>query len=217
MLEWYNGKKVYDEKTGELIEKRPGLIDKLVREAQEMKESCDLGQRFTNRTFGNFNKNDDLNAFNVCVSFATTPNLMRMERNSLIILGKVGSGKTHLAAAIANSLSGRGIPVMFGTFSNHLEELKREFNLSGERTYLARMKSVPILVIDDIGREKQTDWSRQVLFDVINYRYEHMTPVVVTANFTQREFERYLGADIYSRLCEMSKFVETEGRDHRKL
>ena len=206
MLEWYQGSK---------STKNAGLIGKLASEAKELRDSSNLGERFKGRIFGNFDKSRDKNAFDICVRYSQW-DLWHMERNCLIILGKVGSGKTHLAGAISNVLTDKGVPVLFGTFSEHLENIRREFNANGERVYLAKMKTIPLLVLDDIGREKQSDWSRQILFDVINYRYEHMTPMIITANLNIDDLAMYLGNDVFSRLYEMSIMVETTSGDYRQ-
>lgn len=215
MLKWYQGEKRLDD-SGNVTYQNIGLIGKLARQAQELSETSNLGQRFLGRTFSNFDKHRDENAFNTCVSYAGSDRLFTAERNSLVLLGGVGTGKTHLAASIVNLLLDKGIPVLFGTYIEHLEKLRQEFNTNGERTYLARMKSVPLLVLDDVGKEKQSDWTRQVMFDVINHRYEHMAPLVITTNLGKRELESYMGAATYSRLCEMSGMIETKGQDNRR-
>lgn len=205
-LEWYQGNK----QTGDV-----GMIGKLVGEAKQLRDASNLGERFKGRIFGNFDKSRDLRAFNQCSQYASW-DLFHIDRNSLLILGSVGSGKTHLAGAISNVLIDRGIPVLFGTFSEHLTQIRNEFNSNGERTYLAKMKTIPVLVLDDLGREKQTEWTRQILFDVVNYRYEHMTPIIITANMSIDALGNYLGGDVFSRLYEMSIMVETTGSDYRR-
>lgn len=206
MLEWYQGNK----KTGDT-----GMIGRLLGEASQLRDSSNLGERFKGRIFGNFDKTRDERAFKQCLNYSQC-DLFHMERNSLLILGNVGTGKTHLAGAISNVLIEKGVPVLFGTFSEHLEQIRREFNSNGERTYLAKMKTTPMLVLDDLSREKQTDWTRQILFDVVNYRYEHMTPIIVTANMDIDTFGNYLGMDVFSRLYEISMMVETTGSNYRE-
>lgn len=97
-----------------------GLIQKLAGEAQRVKESSNLGERFSDRTFANFQAMRDQKAFEACRDYANNDNLFHNKRNGLMILGAVGSGKTHLAAAISNTLIDNGVPVLFGTFSEHL-------------------------------------------------------------------------------------------------
>ena len=213
-LEWYNG---YTEigRNGEDIY-HPGMIHKLAREAQRLKEQSNLGARFEGRTFGNFDPRRDQIAFTACRDYANNSNLFGAKKNSLMIFGGVGSGKTHLAAAIANVVIDRGIPVLFGTFSEHLEKIKEEFNKTGEKKYLSMMKNTSMLVLDDIGKEKKTEWTQQILFDVINYRYEHLLPVIITTNFDIDSLGNYLGDAVFSRLYEMSGGVQTQGKDYRK-
>ena len=214
MLEWYHG---YDDKDshGNKIH-MSGLIQKLAGEAQRLKEASNLGERFSSRTFGNFDPRKDSVAFIACRDYANNNNLFHQKRNSMIIFGGVGSGKTHLAAAIANALIDRGIPCLFGTFSEHLEHIREEYDHTGQKKYLSMMKNTPMLVLDDIGKERKSDWTQQILFDVVNYRYEHMLPVVITTNFDFDRLGNYVGSAIFSRLYEMSGGVQTSGGDHRR-
>lgn len=199
-----------------VIERVPGMIQKLAGEAQRLKKASDLGKRFSNRTFGNFDKSKCEQAHKAAWGYSQRDNLFDSERNSLLFLGGVGTGKTHLAAAIANELIDRSIPVLFGTFIDHLQKIKDEFNHTSLDTYLSRMKVTPMLVIDDLGKEKRTDWSQQVLFDVINYRYEHMLPTIITTNFDDTELMNYVGNATASRLNEMSTAIHMNGADYRK-
>lgn len=214
MLEWYHG---YESKDsyGNTVHVH-GLIQKLAGEAQRLKETSNLGQRFSDRTFGNFDPRRDSVAFIACRDYANNDNLFRSRRNSMIIYGGVGSGKTHLAAAIANVMIDRGIPALFGTFSEHLEHIREEFDHTGEKKYFAMMKSTPMLVLDDLGKERRTEWTQHILFDVVNYRYEHLLPMVVTTNMDFDALGGYVGNAIFSRLYEMSGGVKTTGDDHRR-
>ena len=215
MLEWYYG---YTEKDRHGNERRHnGLIQKLAGEAQRAKESSNLGERFSNRTFGNFEANRDPNAFNLCRDYANNDNLFRMKKSSIILVGGVGSGKTHLAAAIANTLIDRGIPVLFSTFPDHLEHIREEYDHTGKKEYLAKMKTVPMLVLDDLGKERKTEWTQNILFDVINYRYEHLLPVIITTNFSYDDLANYIGDAVFSRLYEMGSAIATRGKDYRRL
>lgn len=199
-----------------MVEWYQGYVKKLAGEAQRLKERSNLGARFMNRTFANFDRRKDPSAFNACSAYAERDGLFGDRRNSLLILGGYGSGKTHLAAAIANNLVDKGIPVLFSTFSEHLEHIREEFDKDGQRKYLSMMKNTAMLVIDDIGKEKQTEWTQQILFDVINYRYEHLLPFVITTNMNEEELGNYVGGAVYSRMCEACTAVKTSGKDNRK-
>lgn len=201
--------------------------------AQQLREASNLGERFLNRTFANFDKRRDEHAYRACSSYAKREDLFKMQnrdrefnlmqavnadedryRNGLIILGGYGSGKTHLAASIANELVEHGIVCLFGTFSEHLEKIRQEFS-TDRREYLEKMKGVPMLVIDDLGKEKKSEWTEQMLFDVTNYRYEHLLPMVITTNLIGDDLANHVGGAVMSRFMEMCQTVETRGSDLR--
>lgn len=193
-----------------------GMIREKSAEAQRLKERSNLGARFEGRTFGNFDPRFNRTAFYICRDYSNREDLFEGTRNSLILLGGYGTGKTHLAAAIANDMISKGIPVLFGTFSEHLERIRSEFDTKGAKTYLGKMKYTPLLVLDDVGKEKATEWTEQILFDVINYRYEHMLPFVLTSNLTEEQLGNYVGGAVYSRMCEMCIEADT-GNDDRRI
>ena len=214
MLKWYQGETALD-KNGNITYQDNGIIRKLAGEAQRLKESSNLGARFLNRTFGNFEVKRDPNAYQQCKAYAEREMLFSDKRNGLLILGGVGSGKTHLAAAIANTFTDRNIPVLFGTYSDHLEHIREEFDVGGQRKYLSMLKNTPVIVLDDVGKEKKTDWSKQIMFDVVNYRYEHLLPVIITTNFDADGLATHVGGAVWSRLYEMCGGVQTSGKDYR--
>ena len=196
--------------------RRNGVIQKLAGEAQRLKESSNLGERFGNRTFGNFDPRRDRQSYEVCHNYANDEEIFSKKRNGLMLLGGVGSGKTHLVAAISNALIDRGIPVLFATFSEHLEHIREEYDHTGQKKYLSQMKNTPMLVLDDIGKERKTEWTQQILFDVVNYRYEHLLPVILTTNFNADELANHCGAAVWSRLYETCSAVVTSGGDFRQ-
>jgi DNA replication protein DnaC len=193
-----------------------GVIKKLANAAQKQKESANLGARFSNRTFANFDKRRAPEAFAQCSLYANRDDLFTAEKNGLLILGTVGTGKTHLAASIANCVVERGIPVQFGTFSDYLESIRQEYDATGIREELSRLKNTMLLVIDDLGKQKRSDWTQQILFDIINHRYEHKLPVVITSNLNLPALEQHAGTAVFSRLYEMCGAVVMTGEDYRK-
>ncbi len=107
-------------------------------------------------------------------------------RNGLFIAGPPGTGKTHLAAAIANHLIAQGRPVVCMTMIDLLERIKRTYSTTGgtdERSVLKIYKTVPLLVIDDIGKEPPTEWAISTVYNIINGRYEAYLPTIVTTNY----------------------------------
>ena len=126
--------------------------------------------------------------------------------NGLLFEGSVGSGKTFLAAAIANELIARRVEMLFIVVPDFLDEIRSSYgdhNDVRERELMAEVKNVPVLILDDLGAHNYTEWAVRTLYAIINYRVNHELPVVVTTNLTEKERDELLGARINSRLVEV--------------
>ncbi len=103
----------------------------------------------------------------------------------LIIGGSVGNGKTHLAAAVANTLLDRGVPVMFCAVPALLDEWRATFAPNSGGTFddhFEAIKSMEALVLDDLGAESATPWAQDKLYQLFDHRYVHRLPTVITTN-----------------------------------
>lgn len=179
-----------------------------------MKQS-NLGKRFSGRTFDNYAIEKQPEAYSNCLCYAKNLNKMSDGYNSLILYGDYGTGKTHLAAAIVNyAIENYGTLCLFDTWAGHLESIKASW--SGDRDSLNRIKNVELLVIDDYGKDKPSDWNNEMLFEVVNHRYESNLPTIVTTNMTKEGFAHRVGEAVYSRLCETFVGCEFTGEDMRK-
>ena len=103
--------------------------------------------------------------------------------NWLVLTGPYGSGKTHLAAAIANERARRGDEVLFVVVPDFLDYLRAAFNPESHIPYDRRFEEVkraPLLVLDDLGTESATPWAREKLYQLLNFRYNAKLPTVIT-------------------------------------
>lgn len=136
----------------------------------------------------------------------------------LLLSGSVGSGKTHLAASIANeAIAEKRVKTMFMIVPDLLDYLREAFNPKSEVTYDERfetIRSVPLLVLDDLGTENATTWAREKLFQIINHRYNAQLPTVITTNQELESIEER----IRSRISDVSlvKHVRMEAPDYRR-
>jgi DNA replication protein DnaC len=113
-------------------------------------------------------------------------------RGWLCFLGDYGSGKTHLAASIANDLSERGKDVMFSTAPDLLDYLRQAFDPQSRSRFDKRFQDIlgiPILILDDLSMASATTWSQEKLFQIIDYRYLSRRPTVFTTPDTKQTME----------------------------
>jgi len=106
-------------------------------------------------------------------------------RNGIMFIGNMGTGKTHISAAIANNLISRGIKVICMSERGLLGKIRQSYserNVS-EKEILDTYLKVPLLVIDDLGKEKATDWTLSTLYAIVDGRYEAVMPIVITTNY----------------------------------
>jgi DNA replication protein DnaC len=119
-------------------------------------------------------------------SFAERP------KGWLVFLGGYGSGKTHLAAAIANYRAGLGDPPLFVMVPDLLDHLRATFSPSSGTTFDRRfdeIRTAPLLVLDDLGTQSMTPWVREKLYQLFNYRYNAELPTVITTSDSLDEMD----------------------------
>lgn len=124
----------------------------------------------------------------------------------LLLMGQVGCGKTHLAAAAANDLLLRRKSVLFLVVPDFLEELRGAFSGADEgeiRRLNERARKVDLLVLDDLGSHNFSDWTRSVLFSILNYRMNEGLTTLATTNLDFAALQELLGDRSLSRLLSL--------------
>jgi DNA replication protein DnaC len=124
----------------------------------------------------------------------------------LLFTGPVGSGKTYLAASIANELIEAQLEVLFLVVPDLLDELRATYKSDvNEMDLLDTARTIPILILDDLGAHNYTDWTRNRLYSIINYRMNELLPTVITSNLSLDEMEDYIGVRTTSRIIQSSR------------
>jgi DNA replication protein DnaC len=169
------------------------------------------------------NNGSQLKAFNY--AFRLVREYPAVERG-LLFMGTVGVGKTHLSVAILRGLIERGFPCLFYEFGSLLKEIQDSYSKvshTSELGLLAPVYQAEVLVLDELGASKPTDWVRDTMMQIINTRYNDKKLTIFTTNYldarraaSDETLEDRIGVRLRSRLFEMCKTVAIEGEDYRR-
>ena len=137
--------------------------------------------------------------------------------HGMILWGEVGTGKSYFAGCIANALMEKEVSVCMTNFALILNDLAASYKDRNE--YISRLCSFPLLILDDFGMERGTEYGLEQVYNVIDSRYRSRKPLIVTTNLTLEELqnpEDTPHARIYDRLIEMCSPVCITGENFRK-
>ncbi|PAZ15624.1 ATP-binding protein [Streptomyces sp. SA15] len=137
---------------------------------------------------------------------------------SLLLLGSTGVGKTHEAYGAMRELAVTGVSARWAvtTAADLYAALRPRHGVDSEAEF-ARYRKAALLLVDDLGAErKPTEFTEEVNFRLINYRYEHHLPTLLTSNVEPKELAGRLGDRVTSRLAEMCERVAMKGNDRRR-
>ena len=182
--------------------------------------AANISPRLVECTFERFQPEEgNWQAFQQCAQYPKRWPLQLKEAqgSGLLLWGKPGRGKSHLAVAVALALLDKEVEVRFITVPDLLSELRdglRQNVAAGET--MGHLATVPLLVLDDLGAEKDTTWANETLYQLINRRYQNLLPLVATTNCDLNQLGQSLGERIVSRLLEICVPLEVKGPDRRK-
>lgn len=189
-------------------------------ETMGLKKECFPSMTQWEQTFDNYIGNET-KAYTIAKNYAKDFEAMKKDNVGLVFIGTVGSGKTFLASAIANELiEMKQIRVKLRNFAQIINDLQKGgFDLD-RNEYIRNLVSVSLLILDDLGIERNTTYAKEQVYQIVNSRYLEHKPTIFTTNLSlenitssseSMEYQR-----IYSRILEMCIPVMVVESDFRK-
>jgi DNA replication protein DnaC len=195
----------------ERLEREARRQEGLKVQLEEMLAQTAIPERFIGRTLDNYRAETDgqRKALEICRAFADNFDRHVKVGTSLVMSGLPGTGKSHLAGAILQAILPRhvGVYVTLMDLIRMVRETWRRDSETSESALLARLQSVPLLVIDEIGMQYGTDGERAIVFDVLDRRYRSMKPVILMTNLGKDELRAAVVERVFDRLTEVARWM----------
>ena len=222
--------------------------DELIATAQKVViNDLDLPKRYRHKDFGNYDytrlANDNPEKiFEAVKDFASNFIELWNENNWLILSGGCGVGKTHLAVGALKESARQRVAFkinksrsswfkngsrlansfIFKSSSAIIHEIKGSYNASDSSEYetLTRYMNCQLLVLDDLGTERASEWQQEKLHLLLNHRYNEMLPTIITTNLGINELNRQVGQRVVDRIIEAASHGDNlwrlKGKSNRR-
>jgi DNA replication protein DnaC len=174
--------------------------------AQLLSQSC-LPERFQSSTFEQYQaeSNEQAHALKVARGYAESFEKRLSQGSSLLLSGKPGTGKTHLAVAIANYVLQQGHAVLFTSVLRATRAVKDCYRSNSKKTVqeaIDELQKPALLILDEVGVQFGSDTEKLILFEILNSRYEALLPTILISNLSEAELTHAIGARCFDRLQE---------------
>jgi DNA replication protein DnaC len=135
-------------------------------------------------------------------------------KKSLVYIGEYGSGKTHLVSGLYHQLEGQGVHAWYMKFGEMIRYVNNCYDASSSVTPLQAIRSlqyIPLLILDDVGRDNVSGSTMDLFFDIIDARYDADLPTIITTNVNQEQMGLMFGPRLGDRLRHMAHWVRLDG------
>ncbi len=191
---------------------------------EKLRNNSLMDDEFKKCTFQNFIVDDkNKKMYDLAKRYCNKWPQMKKENVGILFHGKPGRGKTFLTFCIANELLGKGVPLIAMSTLGLLSKIKATYGKwgdAGEVQVINSLKNASLLILDDLGAENSTTWTKEKLYEIIDSRYRNKKPMIVSTNLTLEQLKNKLTTDdgvtrTYDRLIEMCYPLEIKGYSRR--
>ncbi|WP_428947220.1 ATP-binding protein [Acidithiobacillus ferrooxidans] len=191
--------------------------------SRRLMESAAIPARYFDCDFSNYvvEVTGQQTALDTCRDYAEHFDERARKGSCLILCGDPGTGKNHLASAIARAVLAQGRSVLHVTAYDIIARIRQTWQQRGvgnstELEVIRGFAEVGLLIIDEVGKTFGSDGERVHLFEVIDHRYRDMRPTMILSNEDIDGIEKYLGKAAFDRLCQNGGLLRFDWQSHRR-
>lgn len=190
--------------------------------SRRLMESAAIPRRYIDCDFNNYvvDVPGQQTALDVCSNYAEHFGERARKGSCLILCGNPGTGKNHLASAIARTVLSMGRSVLHVTAYDVIARIRqtwqRGIGNSTELEVIRGFAEADLLILDEVGKTFGSDGERVHLFEVIDHRYRDLKPTIILSNESVSGIEKYLGSAAFDRLCQNGDLLLFDWKSHRR-
>ena len=189
-----------------------------IKVIERLKKASLMDEKFASATFDSMQKNQyNDRSIKVCKRYVEKFDTMMENNQGLLLWGSVGTGKSFAASCIANALISRKVPVVMTSFVKLLEIIQSTQDQESE--LLARFNHAHLVIFDDLGAERSTDYALEKVYNIIDTRYRKKLPMILTTNLSMDQMKQEIDirySRIYDRIFEVCYPLQFSGPSWRK-